>query len=281
MKKELQKLREIDHEVQLLRHSAALLQWDQETGMPSEAIAERSDQIALLEGIIHDRLTQPQIEELLHQAGYREDEQLELEEGNPDFEEKAFLRAFSRSWVQAAKLPRRLVTEMAIATSRGQAAWVEARKKNSFVDFEPFLQKILDLNLEKAEALSYDREAYDALLDEFEPGMSAAEVSRVFTQLQRNLRPMVERLSTATRGVDDRFRYRHYPRDRQREFSLRVLRDMGYDFNRGRLDESAHPFTTAVGGKDVRLTTRFNEDDLLNALFGSIHEGGHGLYEMG
>lgn len=274
------KLHEIDREIQLLTHSVALLQWDQETGMPSKAIKERSEQLALLEGMIHDRLTNPSVKKNLDAVGFRESGDVKVDVDAEDFHEKAFLRAFGRNWEQASKIPRRLVTEFAKATSQAQAAWIEARKENSFAKFQPHLQKILDLTREKAEALGYQEQIYDALLDQFEPGMPTSEVSRVFGELQTKLTPLVQRITSAQKG-DDSFRRRNYPKDPQREFSLRVLEDMGYEFDRGRLNESAHPFTTSLGGDDIRVTTRYNEKDLFNALFGTIHEGGHALYELG
>jgi len=284
MEAQLQELKKTDKEIQLLVHTAALLQWDQETGMPAGAVEERSDQLALLEGMIHDRLTAPRVGELLKKVmekfGTPGFSMLEVDENAPIFFEKAFLRSFGRNYERAAKLPRRWVTEMAQKSSRAQAAWVEARRNDNFPEFQPHLEELLRLTMEKAEILGYPEHPYDALLDEFEPEMRTGEVARVFNELQAKLKPLVGQIA-AKEPVDDSFRYRTYPADTQREFSSRILREMGYDFDRGRLDESAHPFTTSLGGKDVRVTTRYNEQDLFNALFGSIHEGGHALYEMG
>ncbi len=283
MENALQSLRAVDHEIQLLAHSVALLQWDQETGMPPKAIEERSEQLSLLEGMIHDRQTDPRVKGLLEEAGFTTAANIRVDEGTSDFEEKAFLRAFGRSFERAAKIPRRLVTEMSRVSSRAQAAWIEARGRDDFSEFRPHLEKILALTIEKAGVLGYEDHPYDALLDEYEPGMSTRETASVFDELQRSLKPLTERIVEAQKAlrVDDSFRFRGYPVEAQREFSLRVLREMGYDFDRGRLDESAHPFTTSTGGEDVRVTTRYNERDLFSGLFGSIHEGGHALYEMG
>jgi carboxypeptidase Taq len=323
--RELRELKHTDREIQLLAHSAALLQWDQETGMPSGALDERSEQLALLEGLIHDRLASPRVGDLLKTAleragllnslrpsgqdlpsgkGSREGRssssapkgpqyppadggaslslytEIEVDEASPDFHERAFLRAFGRAWERAVKLPRRWVTEMARASSQAQSAWVDARKKDNFADFRPHLEKLLSFVREKAEILGYPEHPYDALIDEYEPGMRTGEVERVFRELQGSLTPLMAEIASKDLA-DDSFRYRNYPEEKQREFSLRVLREMGYDFNRGRLDESAHPFTTTLGGSDIRLTTHYNRQDLFTALFGTIHEGGHALYEMG
>ncbi|MCF7948225.1 MAG: carboxypeptidase M32 [Spirochaetia bacterium] len=297
MSKAFEKLQQIDKEIILLEHTSALLQWDQETGMPAMAIEERSDQIALMQGLAHDRMTGAEVGELLEQARSEaggagaetvsgdgqatgaEDAALPPED-DPRFFSSAFLRLFGRHYEREVKIPRRLVTELAQTTSRAQAAWIEARRADDFSLFQPHLEKIVALTLEKAEALGYPEQPYDALLDEFEPGMRSSQVEEVFADLKTELAPLVKRITEAQK-VDDSFRRRGYPSAGQREFSLKVLRDMGYDFDRGRLDESAHPFTTSLGGNDIRVTTRFHEDDLFSAIFGTIHEGGHGLYELG
>ena len=276
----LRKLQNIDREIQLLVHTAALLQWDQETGMPSEAIGERADQIALLEGLIHDRLTSGEAGDLLRDAGFTGAERISPDEDGAERVEKAFIRSFGRAYERAAKLPRRLVTEMAQAASQSQAAWIEARKNSDFGHFQPHLERILSLVTEKAAAIGYKEQPYDALLDEFEPGMLTSHLKPVFEKLREQLSALVGKI-VSFQDVDDSFRYRSYSPEKQREFSLEILRDMGYDFKRGRLDESAHPFTTSLGGSDIRITTHYKEKDLLNALFGTIHEGGHGLYELG
>ncbi len=278
--KAIQKLRGIDREIHLMAHTAALLQWDQETGMPPRAIGERSEQIALLEGLVHDWLTSKEVADLLGDAGFTDSAGIHLGKNGDKNDDKAFLRSFGRGYERAVKIPRRLVTEMAQAASRAQAAWIEARKKSDFSHFRPHLEKILSLVSEKAAAVGYLEQPYDALLDEFEPGMLTGQVKPVFDRLQQQLSSLVDTI-IAGQKVDDSFRYRNYPADSQREFSLRVLRDMGYEFDRGRLDESAHPFTTSLGGDDIRVTTHYREEDLLNALFGTIHEGGHALYELG
>ncbi len=310
-----EQLQQIDKEIALLEHTSALLQWDQETGMPEMAIEERSDQIALLQGLAHDRLTSGEAGQLLEAAraeagtGARTGARAEAggssagaaapdgaveanagagagaaaalpAEDEPGFFQHAFLRVFGRNYSRAVKIPRRLVTDMAQTTSRAQAAWIKAREADDFSLFQPHLERIVDLTLEKADALGYPEQPYDALLDEFEPGMRASQVEGVFADLKAELTPLVQRI-TESQKTDDSVRRRGYSVEGQREFSLHLLRQMGYDFERGRLDESAHPFTTSLGGNDVRVTTRFHQDDLFSAIFGTIHEGGHGLYELG
>ena len=278
--KPLHKLRTIDREIQLLTHTAALLQWDQETGMPPKAIMERSEQIALIEGLVHDRMTAPEVGDMLREAGFSSSGGIQIDGDDDKQIDRGFLRAFGRVYERAVKTPRRLVTEMARTVSQAQAAWVEARKRDDFSHFEPHLTRIIALVSEKAEAIGYPEQPYDALLDEFEPGMLTSQVKPVFETLRLQLTKLVEKI-VSLQTADDAFRYRTYPEELQKQFSLRVLREMGYDFERGRLDESAHPFTTSLGRDDIRVTTHYQEEDLLSALFSTIHEGGHALYEMG
>jgi carboxypeptidase Taq len=272
------KLHEIDREISLLNHTAALLNWDQETYMPRRGAEERGEQLALLEGIVHDRLTAPRTAELLESAGDHAGNPLGSQEYSP--QDRAFLRAFHRQYTRSSRLPRRLVTDFAREVSNAQHVWAEARENDDFSSFAPHLKRLLELNTEKAEAIGYAEHPYDALLDEFEPWMSTATVSTVFADLREKLVPLVEQI-TARQEEDESFLNATFPVEKQKQFGRTVLETMGYDFNRGRLDVSVHPFTTAVGADDVRITTRYNPQYFRTGLFGTIHEAGHALYEMG
>ncbi len=274
----LQKLKKIDKENQLLSHTSALLGWDQETYMPRDAIKERAGQQALLSGILHDRQTDSEAGLLLEKCGVSEGNL----KGDSGFKEKdrAFLRQFAREYYRAVKLPKDLVVEFSKEASLSQAQWIEARKQSDFSLFAPHLQRILDLTREKAEKIGYTDHPYDALLDEFEPFATTASVKTIFGNLKPELTELVRHIA-ASDQVDADFLLTSYPTAQQKEFGHLVLKDLGFDFNRGRLDVSAHPFTTSTGSDDVRLTTRYNENQFVTGIFGIIHEGGHGLYELG
>jgi carboxypeptidase Taq len=274
----LEQLHEIDREICLLNHTGALLSWDRETMMPRQGNDERARQLELLEGLVHDRLTAARTGELLEAAGSTGENPLGGEQ-LPE-EERAFLRAFRREYDRAVKLPKRLVTDFAREVSISQQVWADAREKDDFESFSPSLERLLRLNREKAEALGYEEHPYDPLLDEFEPWMTTRTVSSVFADLREKLVPMAERITEQQTG-DDAFLNQTFPVERQERFGRMVLDAMGYDFSRGRLDVSTHPFTTAVGGDDVRITTRYNPDYFRSSIFGTIHEAGHALYEMG
>ncbi len=278
MQNSLERLKEIDREIQLLEHTSALLGWDQETYMPKKAIGERARQQSLLSGIIHDKRTDRETGELLSALGITNT--TERIDSSMDDADRAFLRKFSREYFREIRIPKKLVVEFSREASLSQAAWIEARKKSDFSIFAPHLKKIIDLTREKAEEIGYSDHPYDALLDEYEPFATTLYVQNIFSSLKPPLRNLVEKIAGAQQ-VDNHFLYKKYPVKRQKEFGQKILSDLGYDFNRGRLDISAHPFTTTLGFNDVRLTTRYNENSIKTGLFGIIHECGHGLYELG
>lgn len=268
----LERLHKIDQEIKHLGQISALLQWDQETYMPSAAVEGRSEQLALLEGIKHEKFTDPEIGNLLEQLA-SDDKDL------PDIE-RDFLRVFRKQYNQAIALPADLVTEAARAEGLSQAAWVEARKKNDYKTFMPHLEKMIGYAKKKAEYWGYSGHPYDGLLDIYEPGMTESIIERVFVPLKDRLTRLVQRIGEKPAPRSD-FLSREFPVDLQAQFGEQVMKDLSYDFTQGRLDISAHPFTTTLGPRDVRITTRYFPQNMLSGLFSIIHESGHALYEMG
>ena len=278
MKESLANLKRAARELYLLEHTQAVVSWDQETNMPEAANEERAEQLALLEGIMHQKLTSPEIGRLLSALGADDDRP----EGKGDFsvEDKAFVREIYRNYKRASRLPESLVTEMARQTGLAHTSWVNARKNADFSVFEDSLSRIIELNREKAEKIGYKEHPYDALLDEYEPWMTAAQVEEVFTPLGKKLADLVSRISKA-KQVDTSFLEKDYPVDLQDQFGRLVIDKIGFPSDRGRLDISAHPFTTTLGTNDVRITTRYDSSLVLSGLFSNIHESGHALYELG
>ncbi|MEW5817040.1 MAG: carboxypeptidase M32 [Spirochaetota bacterium] len=276
--KDLASLKEKGAEIQLLAHTIAVLNWDQETNMPPKAIDERSEQISLVEGILHEKTTDPEIGELFEKLGVT-DRQPGGMETLPEVD-RAFLKRFYRNYRRKVKLPKRLVTELAGEVSKAQSIWATAKSKSDFSLFAPQLETVFKLVLEKAECIGYEEHPYDALLDEFEPFATTAKVADVFNRLKPSLTALVRKIHGKPQ-IDDSFLEKEYPVGKQEEFGTFILKEMGYDFKRGRLDVSAHPFTTTLGRDDVRLTTRYRSDYFKTGLFGIIHECGHGLYELG
>ncbi len=274
----LEKLKKIDREMVLLEHIGALLNWDQETNMPAAAAAGRAEQISLIQGMLHDRITDPEIEKVLEASGA--DDSSPGGDSSFSDQERGLVRQYFRQYSRQKKLPRQLVQDLASVTSLAQQSWVKARQEADFSLFQPSLERIIGLTCEMSELLGYAGHPYDPLLDHYEPDMTTREVAEVFSALKKDVVSLVTRISEA-QAPDDGFLYLKYKNRLLDQFGRNVLEAMGFDFNRGIMTESAHPFTTMTGSDDVRITTRYNEPAMSSSLFSTIHEGGHALYEMG
>ena len=269
-------LKKMDHEAYLLSHSIAVLYWDQETYMPDSAVEERSEQVSLLEGILHEKLIDDKWGELFSRLSVN-DKSVPESFSSLD---QAFLRESYRRYKRKIKLPVGLVTDFSAEVSIAQSKWVKAKKDNNYSLFSPHLNKLINYSREIADLVGYDEHPYDALLDEYEPWMKTSEVKAVFDKFEPGLRSLIERIKDAPQ-IDSSFLNQPYPVELQDQFGKKLQKGMGYDFERGRLDVTSHPFSTTLGYNDVRVTTRYNENDLLSGLFGNIHEAGHGQYEQG
>jgi carboxypeptidase Taq len=257
-----------------LKAAAAVLRWDQETYMPDGGAEARAQQLSTLQSTAHERFVAEETSELLNRAADAVGDAAPLD---PD---AALVRVTRRDYERAVRVPSSLVAELSKAKSQAQQAWTQARQHDDFSRFAPHLERLVDLSVEKAEAIGYADEPYDALLTEYEPGRTTAEVASLFDTLRDDLVPLVDAIGDAP-PIDDSLLRGTYPQSDQRAFGRSVIADFGYDFDRGRQDVSAHPFTMSFAPNDVRLTTRYDEDNVASALFSTIHEAGHGLYEQG
>ena len=268
----LARLRQLDREIHLLEHVTGLLQWDQETCMPPGALEERADQLALLEGEVHARRTTSEMGDLIAAAESRADL-------SPN--DRALVRELRRSYDRATRLPADLVKAMARQGSMNHASWVEARSKSDFAIFRADLERTLKLTREKADCLGSTDTRYDPLLDEFEPWMTTAELRGVLDSLRAPLVDLLQRIAGSDVELEDSVLRRDYDVAAQRSFSEHLLAALGFSSETGRLDISAHPFSTTLGACDGRLTTRFYPNLLSASIFGTIHECGHGLHGLG
>jgi len=258
-----------------LNGATAVLGWDQQTYMPPGGAAARAEQLATLGRLAHESLISDEIGALLEGAS------AEATGSDGDSEETCLLRVVRRDYEKACKVPPALVAEIARATSLGMEVWVQARKESNFSLFQPAFQKIVDLQRQLAHCLGFEESPYDALLDQYEPGMRKSELVRIFSELEAGLVPLVQSISERIDRVDDGLLRQTYSEAAQWEFGLEAARCLGYDFQRGRQDKSVHPFTTSFSVNDVRITTRVDQQFLPTALFGTLHECGHALYEQG
>ncbi|OGR46091.1 MAG: hypothetical protein A2X37_06265 [Elusimicrobia bacterium GWA2_66_18] len=266
----LERLREIH----ALEKAAELLEWDQQVVMPRGGGEARMEQYGAIKGAAHERFACDEVGRLIDAAA-----KSITQDG--DCDEASMLRWARREWGRKRKLPSEMVTQLARQTSLAQDVWAEARAKNDFPSFHPALEKVVALKRRQAEALGPRDDLYDAWLEEFEPGLSTAETSRILADLKGGLVPLVKAVAAKRGRVCDAPVRGRFDLALQRTLSEKIARAMGFDFERGRLDLSSHPFTMSCSPGDVRLTTRYHEDHILGGLFGTMHETGHGLYEQG
>lgn len=274
---ELAALRAASAELYDLGHIGELLGWDQETMMPAKGVSWRGNQQATLSGVIHERLTSPRLADLLKRLR----EVAAGPAGRLSAVDRAIVREMSRAHDRAVKLPNALVKELAQATSEGAAIWQTARAQSDWGMFRDALARIVDLKRRVAEHVGYAGEPYNALLDEYEPGATVEQLGPMFDRLRADTVTLLGKIRDSGRTIDRSVLEAHYPVDDQWRFGETVLGWMGFDFEAGRQDRSTHPFCASSGVGDVRITTRLNDRDLPQALFGSMHEGGHALYEQG
>jgi carboxypeptidase Taq len=253
----------------------ALLEWDEETQMPAGAVEGRSEQLAMVAGLLHERGTDPRIGELLGQL-----------EGSPlladpDSPSAVNVRELRRDYDRYVRLPRKLVQDLARTTAVAQRAWAAARDASDFGRFRPHLEKIVELKRAEAGCVGYEREPYDALIEDYEPGITSEILGRLFDALRRELVPLAGRIAGASPRPDVAMLRRPGPLEGQRRFGDHVAGAVGFDFTRGRLDLGVHPCCTSLGPGDCRIGLRFDHRDFAGGALTVLHEVGHGLYEQG
>ena len=257
-----------------LRAAAAVLSWDQMALMPPGAGAARARQLATMERLAHEQATDPGLGRLLEElqplAG-------SLSDDSPD---AALIRVATRDYEREVKVPPKFTAEFSEHTSRTYEAWAKARAEKNFRLVQPLLEKTLDYSRQLANFYPGYQHIADPLIDGLDEGLTVATIRPLFAQLRPELTALVREI-TAQPAPDDSCLKQHFPEADQWRFGVSVAQQMGYDFNRGRQDKSPHPFTTSFSIDDVRITTRIKEDRLSEALFSTIHESGHALYEQG
>jgi carboxypeptidase Taq len=261
-------------EVYDLQHAGALLSWDEETYMPPGGASVRGRQSALLARLAHEKFTDPAIGRLL-------DELQPYEESLPfDSDEASLIRVTRREYERQLKIPSQFVADFSQHVSKSYNTWVKARPENDFKALEPLLERTIDLSRQMADFFPGYEHIADPLIDNADYGMKATTLRTLFAHLRRELIPIVQAI-TSQPPADDACLKQRFDQTDQLAFGLDVIRQLGFDFERGRQDLTHHPFQTTIGLGDVRITTRVDENNLGDALFSTIHEGGHGMYEQG
>ncbi len=269
-----QKLTSRLEELTSLNGIAGILHWDQEVIMPSGGVEFRAKQMSTLAGILHEKSTDPEIGDWLQ----------DLETGTPDdldSYQAANIREAKRDYEREVKVPKKLAQEMAELSATSRQIWVKARQENRFGDFVPSLKRWIELRKEWAGHVDPDNTVYDANIDVYERGGSTAKFEEIFEKVKRELIPLVKEIQENGRKPDDSFLEGDFPTEKQKELGQQISEDIGFAFDKGRMDVSVHPFCGGSHPTDVRITTRYRSDNFVESLYAVIHETGHGLYEQG
>lgn len=254
-----------------VKYASAVLQWDQEIYLPAKGNEIRGRQIATLNELAHEKFTSEEfgvlLNELINKDGLTPAEKRNAELSLYDYNKNK-------------KLPSAFVRQMSEAVNKSFHAWIQARKENSFSIFQQPLQEIILLKKQEADLLGYETHPYNALMNDYDRGLTVDTVDTLFTSLKPQLLELLQKINSQP-PVEDSFLHQHFDKEKQWQFGIEILKRMHFDFEAGRQDISEHPFTTNFNSNDVRITTRINENDFANMLWSCIHEGGHALYEQG
>lgn len=263
----------LSRERTVLSSCSSILQWDAEICMPRGGVNHRGEQLALLAGLAHDRATDPRLGDLLR------DVEASSLVGDQESVESVNVRELRRDYDRETRLPRRLVEELARVSALSSQAWSEARDRNDFPAFAPWLDQTFALAREKADAIGHEGVRYDALLDDYEPGMTTEQLSTLFAHLREQLVPLVDSLRDAPPPATNLDR--DLPLDRQRAFAEGVASKLGFNLENGRFDLGPHPFCSFIGPGDVRIALRYHPRNFASGFLAVLHETGHALYEQG
>jgi carboxypeptidase Taq len=260
-------------EIALATSASNALTWDQETCMPPQALPYRAEQLAWLSGHAHRRFIARQVGQWISECE---------QHGFPaEADEAGNVREWRRQYDRATKVPTRLVEKLEKVRAHSREAWRQARQKSNFALFKPHLDKVLALTRQMAECWGYKESPYDALVEGYEPGATAAQLRQLFSELRPAITSVLAPAVAKSAAVPGDLLKGNYPVAAQQAFNRKVAEAIGFDFQAGRIDTTTHPFCSTLGAGDCRLTTRYGETDFVQSFYGVLHEAGHGLYEQG
>lgn len=275
-KEKFQKLEDLDRKITMINQITQILEYDLEVNAPDKASSSRSKQLSWTSLEAHKIASSEEMRQVLEDLGANEDNEEGF--GKTDFE-KALIRIRYKEYSKAKKIPPQHIAKKRELLTVAYEKWKDARDCNDFSVFAPVLQELVSCVQEEAEYLKKPNQSlYDALLDEYEEGMSSKDLDVIFEELEKKLVPLVSKYKE--KKVEDAFLYERYDVKEQERFATNILKEMGFDFDRGTLSLAVHPFTTSLGEDDIRITTRYSDPNFTDPLCSTIHEGGHALYEM-
>ncbi|WP_188453901.1 carboxypeptidase M32 [Virgibacillus oceani] len=252
------------------REAIMLTVWDMRTKIPKKGVEQRSWVVGFLSEKLHQLETSERMKHFIDM----------LKDSVDDEVMKKTVEECEETYERNRKIPAEEYKEYVMLQSKSESIWQEAREKADFSLFQPYLEDLVEYNKKFANYWGYDENIYDALLHEYEPGVTTKMLDKVFPELRNSLTTLVEKINQSKTKPDPAILSGHFPKKNQEAFSVEILKRMGYDFASGRLDETIHPFAIGINMNDVRVTTRYDEEDFRMAVFGTIHEGGHALYEQ-
>jgi carboxypeptidase Taq len=252
----------------------ALIYWDMRTGAPKKGIGTRSEVVGEISTEVFRMSTSDEMGEYL--AFFTQPAELE----QLDVISRKMIEECKKEYDRSKKIPAEKYQAYVVLTSQAESAWEDAKHNSDWASFQPYLEKIVATTQEFIELWGYEGHKYNTLLDMYEPGMTVEKLDEVFGTLREKAVPLLQRIQASPNQPDRSFLDQQFEISKQKQFSLSILKQMQYDFEAGRLDETVHPFATALNPGDVRITTRYLPNDITSALFGTIHEGGHALYEQ-
>ncbi|RDW22132.1 carboxypeptidase M32 [Oceanobacillus chungangensis] len=261
---------ELLKEMDSYREVIALAHWDMRTKIPKNGVEQRSEVVGFLAHKLHKLETSEEMKNYIDQLKGKTTNSI-IQKSVEECEE---------TYNKSSKIPSDEFKEYVMLQSKSEAIWQEAREKADFALFQPYLEQLVEYNKKFANYWGYEDNIYDALLHNFEPGVTTKMLDEVFSKLRVSLTSLVEKVNQSKSKPDPTILKGHFAKEKQEAFSVEVLKQIGYDFNSGRLDDTIHPFEITLNGNDVRITTRYDEEDFRMAIFGIIHEGGHALYEQ-
>ncbi|WP_141434031.1 carboxypeptidase M32 [Bacillus sp. 03113] len=244
--------------------------WDLRTGAPKNGVEQRSEVIGILSAEVFNMSTSEEM------ASYID----ELSKLDVSDITKKTVEECKKEYERNKKIPAEEYKEYVILQSKAESIWEEAKAKSDFSMFKPYLEKLVEMNKRFIQYWGYEGNKYNSLLDMYEPGVTVEVLDQVFYELREQIVPLVKNINASENKPQTEFLFEYFPKEKQRDFSLEILQQIGYNFKAGRLDETVHPFAIGINPGDVRVTTKYDENDFRSAVFGTIHEGGHALYEQ-
>ena len=272
LKNKIDELKTYLGQYEKLEQALGLVYWDMRTNMPSKAGELRSKVVEYLSGECFRLITSDKVGEFITD--------LKTYTNEMSLIERRMLEELERSYNETKKIPEDKYVQYVGLCSNSELAWEKAKAAKDFEIFKPYLEKVVGFQKEFIEYWGYNKDKYDTLLDKYELGLTTEKLDSIFSELRDGIIEVLNKIKGSKKKLNRAFLYGHFDANKQKELSLYILDKIGFDMEAGRLDVSVHPFTTNFGNKDVRLTTNYHEDEFTSALFSTIHEGGHGIYEQ-